>query len=288
MDTRSVIFLRDRFVPPDEATVSIFDRGYLYGDAVFETLRSYAGRVFRPGAHLDRLGAAAARLGIALPLERDALERALRDTIARFGSEDATVRVTLSRGEGTGGIATTGDERPTLSIVARPLEPYPAVAYARGIASGFAETRKVPPQCLPSELKTANYLSSILARRELDARGMTEGVQLAVDGAVVSGTVSNVFFVAAGRLVTPDVASGCRAGVTREVLLEIAGQLAIFAETRRVEARELAVADEIFFANTLMECLPVASFEGRALAAPGPRTRALHDALRARISDEGK
>lgn len=276
-----VVFLRDRFVVPEEAKVSLFDRGYLYGDAVFETLRSYGGRTFRLFAHLERLEAAARRLGIAPPRDVDAI---VRQALDRFGDGDASVRITLSRGEGAPGITIRGDERPTFSVVVRTFAPRPPDA--PGIASGFATTRKIPRQCLPSELKTANYLSSVLARRELDARGMSEGAQLSIDDRVVSGTASNVFFVDAhGVLVTPDAASGCREGVTREALLELAGGN---IETRPVAAHELATAREIFFCNSLVECLPVASFEGRAFAAaPGPITRRLHSALRARISAEG-
>ncbi len=283
------IFLNDRFVSPDEAKVSIFDRGYLFGDAVFETLRSYGGILFRPCSHLERLLAGAARLGIALPMTEGALRARLLETVARFGSEDANVRVTLSRGIGGAGIAfaSAGAAAATLSIIARPLERYGEDAYAQGIAAGTASTRKIPDACLPSGLKTANYLSNVLARRELEQKNMIEGVQLSVGGRVVSGTVSNVFMVVGGRLVTPDVASGCRAGVTREAILEIARKVGFACDERAVEAEELWSSGELFFANTFMECLPVASFDGRPLpGAPGPVTRALHVELRRLVEAE--
>lgn len=285
----ATIFLNDRFVAPDEAKVSIFDRGYLFGDAVFETLRSYGGMLFRPGSHLERLLAGAASLGIALPMAEEELRARLLETVVRFGSQDANVRVTLSRGIGGAGIAlaSAGAGVPTLSIIARPLERYGEDAYTRGIAAGTARARKIPDACLPSGIKTANYLSNVLARRELEQKHMIEGVQLSVGGRIVSGTVSNVFMVVGGRLVTPDVASGCRAGVTREAILGIARRVGVGCDERPVEAEELSSSAELFFANTIMECLPVANFDGRPLpGAPGPVTRALHVELRRLVEAE--
>jgi branched-chain amino acid aminotransferase len=276
-----LVWIGGRFVAPAEARVSLFDRGYLVGDSVFATLRAHGGRPFRLDAHLESLARGAEALGIALAPAGAALADRVRETLARSGLAEAAIRITLSRGEGPGGIATAACTAPTLSVAVRPFVPYPAEAYESGIASGLVTTRRIPPECLDPALKTGAYLPNVLARRELEARGMIEGIMRSVAGAPLSGTVSNLFLVVGGRLLTPSVESGCRPGITRGALLELAGPLGIAAEMRALNMADLDAAEEIFFSNALMEVLPVASLEGRPLAgSAGPVTRTLADALK--------
>ncbi len=283
-----VVWLNGSFVTStSDARVSIFDRGYLHGDSVFETLRAYGGRVFRGREHLERFDRAADLLGIVVP-HREEIPHLTREAVARLDpAADAAIRVTVSRGEGPPGIATLDCKAPVLSITAQPLHPYPPEYYRTGIATSTVSVRRVPPECLPSEVKTGNYLPSVLARRELDAKGMIEGIMLAIDGQVVCGTVSNVFAVRGGDLWTPPSASGCREGVTRAALLELAPRVGLRPTERRLEVKDLALADEVFFANTIMECLPVSSLNGHAYAAaPGPVTRALQRAFSNLVREE--
>ena len=283
-----VVYLGGRFLEPAESpAVSLFDRGYLFGDTVFETLRAYGGVPFRLARHLQRLEYSARALGITLPAASEELDALVRAAMARSRLLDAYIRVTVSRGEGPGGISPAGCDRPVLSIVVRPLEPYPAEAYARGIRSEVVATRRIPASCIDPAAKCGNYLPSILARRELDRAGMIEGVQLAVDGQVVSGTVSNLFLVEGGRLRTPHLASGCLPGITRSAVLELAAGVGVVPSEERVDVPDLHRADEVFFTNSLMECLPVAQIgEHRLGEAPGPWTRELHAALRALVTRE--
>lgn len=279
----TVIFLEDRFLSSkEEAKVSLFDRGYLFGDSVFETLRAYGGRVAHLGAHLGKLERAGRVTGIALPLAGEALARRVQEAVDRCAESSAYVRVTVSRGEGGEGIGTRSADRPVLSIIARAFEGYPQSAYARGVDTVTLAHRKVPAACLDPDLKTGNYLPNILGRREIEARGMLEGLVLSVEGEIVSGTVSNVFFVEGDRLLTPHLASGCRAGVTRARLLELASNVGLAPAERALRPEDVARADEAFFANTLMECLPVRSLDGRALgsASEGAWTRRLLAAYR--------
>lgn len=285
-DARTVVFLNGRFLEDaGGAVVSLFDRGYLLGDGLFETLRAYGGRVFRGARHVERLAAGARRLEIALPHGSAEIDRLVHEAAARVGTDDVYVRVTLSRGEGGPGVAIRGDEHPTFSIVARPSVPYPRDAYERGIASGVAETRRIPAACLPPELKTT-YLPNVLARRELDRRGILEGVMLSVDGLVVSGTVSNVFVVRGRELWTPHPRSGCRPGVTREAVFELAPSLDLTVVERDLTVDDLRTADELFFTNTAMECLGASRFEDRAYGAERAVTRRVQDALARTIREE--
>jgi branched-chain amino acid aminotransferase len=167
------------------------------------------------------------------------------------------------------------------------LSPYPAEGYADGLRTIVVGPRRIPPACLDPAWKTGNLLPQVIARRELEATGLTEGIQLAVDGSVASGTIANVFLVRAGELVTPDVASGARPGVTREALLELAPACGLRAVEQRVELTELDAAEEAFFASTVMECLPIRSIDGRRdYGPPGAATRALSAKLRDLIAAE--
>ncbi len=283
-----VIHLDGRFLSSrSEARVSLFDRGYLLGDSVFETIRAYRGRAFLLGRHLARLQHSAAVLGLpAEPLLRDLPEIA-GEALQRSALEDPVLRVSISRGEGPRGIGEVGYERPVLAVTVQPFQPYPPEGYQRGIATRQLSARRIPPECFDPSVKSALYLPAILARRERSAVGLIEGIQRTVDGQLAGGLVSNLFLVQSGALVTPSLSSGCLPGITRQLVLELAEALSLPAEERRVEPEELLHPEEAFFTNTLMECLPIAEIDGRALpAAPGAITRRVHQALRERVREE--
>ncbi|MCE9545402.1 MAG: aminotransferase class IV, partial [Planctomycetia bacterium] len=248
----TIVYIDGRFTTASEAKVSLLDRAYLFGDSVFDTLRTYQGVPFRLGQHLDRLMHSARVLGIPLHQNCAELAELTQETVRRSGLDEAYVRITLSRGEGGRGLSPVGCDQPVLSIIARPLSPYPAEAYRDGIRSMTVNTRRVPAACLDPSIKCGNYLPSIMARRELDVVGMIEGVQLGVNGTVVCGTVSNLFIVRDGELRTPDVASGCLPGVTRAAILELAAEIGLKCIETTLRPADLAAADEMFFCNTLM------------------------------------
>jgi len=282
-----LIYLNGRFCNAEAAFVPLLDRGYLYGDSIFETLRSYAGVPFRLERHLDRLQRASQITGIGLPKARAELTELIGETLMRSGYREAIIRLTISRGEGGQGISPQGCDSPTLSIIVRPLGGYPPEAYLRGVRSKVVAARRVPAACLDPTIKCGNYLPSIMARRELDAHAMIEGVQLGVDGQVVGGTVSNVFLLGGGFLRTPDPASGCLPGITRAAVLELAAEAGLTAVEERIAPADLARADEMFFTNTIMECLPVAEIDGHRFAeTPGPGTRAIRAAFDALVRRE--
>lgn len=266
------------------ASVSLFDRGFLLGDAVFETMRAQHGRVFMLDRHLARLARGAEVLGIDNGPTTSALRDQIRGALADSGLDSAVLRLTLARGEGPRGIGPTGYDRPTVALVVSELTPLPEWAHREGIDTRIVKHRRVPPECIDPDIKHANYLPSILGRRELSGPRELEGVVLSVSGEVVSGLVSNVFVVRGRELWTPPLASGCLPGVTRGVVLSLAVQAGWTPIERPLWPGDLAQADELFFTNTLFDCLPVARLENRALpGAPGPATRALQGALRREI-----
>lgn len=252
---------------PDEARVALDDRGYLLGDGVFATLRGYDGVCFRKADHLAGLLRGAELLGLGLPegAARDALDLLCDEAARRTGERDAYVRITLTRG-------------PRLSILARALDAPPEDAYARGVQAVTVRTRRRPP--LDPVVKTTSYALEIAARREAEAAGAAEGVQLALDGALAGGAMSNLFAVAGRRLLTPSVESGCRDGVTRRAVLALAARAGLEAAEARLAPEVLFEADELFFTSTRVECLPLSRLDGRALASTFPKTAALRALLR--------
>src|SRR5712691_4232543 len=196
------IYLNDRFVPKEEAVVSVFDRGFLYGDGVFETLRAYRGRIFQLTEHLARLERSAASLSIALPVTREQLADLVRESLTRNQLQDAYLRITVSRGPGEIGLDPALCKAPTLVIIAKPW---------RNL-----------PEALPPHVKSLNYLNNILAKMEAKAADAHEALLLNHRGEVTEGTGSNVFVIQEGRLRTPAVESGLLAGITRGVVLRLA------------------------------------------------------------------
>lgn len=257
-----VVHLNGRFVDEAEATVSLLDRSYLLGEGAFATMRGYAGRCFRSGTHLANLARAAALFDVTLP---DGLADVADEAARRTGAEDAYVRVTASS--------------TAVSVIARPMDVPPADAYARGVDVVTVPLRRIPPACFDGTMKTTSYAPSTLARRA--AGRAFEGLQLAIDGSVACATMANVFAVVGRELLTPGLASGCRTGVTRGVVLELAPSVGLLPREVVLAPETLLEADEVFLTSTRLECLGVASIDGAPRPDARPYTHALRAALRA-------
>jgi branched-chain amino acid aminotransferase len=233
-----VVHFGGRFVEPHEAKVDVLDRGWLLGDGVFATMRGYDGVCFRAAKHLELLARGAEALGIAMPASIGTLAEIADEAAKRTNAKDAYVRVTVSRG--------------AHAVIARPLEVPDARAYEEGIDTMVVSPRRIPPECVDPSFKTTSYAPQILAWREIEAKGIREGVQLALDGTVACGTTANVFVVEGNRLRTPPTTTGCRPGVTRAAVMEIADVV-----EQRITLEELDAAEEAFFTSTRVELLPM-------------------------------
>jgi branched-subunit amino acid aminotransferase/4-amino-4-deoxychorismate lyase len=275
----TVIYIGGRFVTAEEAKVDLLDRGYLLGDGVFATMRGYGGVCFRPDAHLRELARGAEMLGIELSAPLAEIAEVADEAARRTGEEHAYVRVTLTHGP--------IGRAPTLSVLARAMSVPPAAAYDRGIHAVTVTPRRVPPACIDGTIKTTSYAVQILAGREVARHGADEGIQLAVDGSLACGTMANLFVVLDNRLLTPALETGCRAGVTRAAVLELAPRLGLEPREERLAPSVLAEADEVFFTSTRVECLPVATVDGRPVGRGSfDRTHALRAALSALVREE--
>ncbi len=285
----SVVFHVDRFVAPGEERaprIAIDDPGYLLGDGVFATLRARDGVPFRLDVHLDRLARGAELFGFSLPLPVARVGAIAREAAERTGERDAYVRLTATRAGARGPDAT----RSTLTVLARRLDVPALDVRSRGIRVGVAALRRPPRECADPYVKTTSYAGSVLARREAEGRGWDEALQLAVDGSVACASMANVFVVHGRRVTTPGLASGCRAGVTRALVLDLARAHGFESVEERVSTSELASADEVFLTSTRVGCLPVASLDGlgdaRRREGPFPVTLALDEALERCVTSE--
>jgi branched-chain amino acid aminotransferase len=274
------IYLNDRFVREEEALVSVFDHGFLYGDGVYETIRSYGERIFMRDQHLARLRRSADAIGLAVP-ERD-WPSLLHEAMARNGAgddrTDAYIRITISRGKGDIGLDPALCPTPTIVIMVKSLKPPPPERYRTGVSLIVAKTRRNLSAALDPQIKATNFLNNIQAKREALAAGAFDSVLLNWEGYVTECTISNLFFVQSGRLCTPDLSCGILDGITRGVLLSVAPEAGIPVEEGQFTVETLANADECFLSNTTMEVMPVTRLDGRPIngGMPGPLTARLH------------
>ncbi len=271
-------------VPADEARVSVEDRGFLYGDAGFETCRAYGGAVFEWAAHRDRLARTCETLGMP-----DAAPADLRDridaTLDRNDCGDAYVRVSVTRGVQPGKLTPDPEVDPTVVVIVKPL-PRGGVD-GESVWDGPAtvrtvERRRIPEASVPAAAKTHNYLDGILARLDLRGTDADESLVRDLDGWVAEGATSNVFFVADGRLHTPSLDGPILPGVTRTVVLALADEAGVPVETGQYEVGDVREADEAFLTNSTWEVRPVATVDGTPVGG-GPVTDRLARAFDRRV-----
>lgn len=282
----SCVLIDGRLCAPDDAKISVFDRGFLYGDSVFETIRTYGGRPFALDEHLARLARSAELVLIELPVSLGDLSAEVQRGLAAAGNEESYVRITITRGVGPLGLDPRQASRPSRVIIISELTPPPAEVYEEGVAVVTYRTERVTDAARAPGAKVGNYLSSVLAMREASLAGAREALIVDARGRVVEGATSNVFLVTEGRLVTPGRDEGILEGITRKEVLAAAADLQLGLEYRAPTPADVAAADEVFITSSLREVLPVVRVDGAVIGAgrPGPITRALHARFKQRVA----
>lgn len=277
-----LVYVNGRFVPKEEATVSVFDHGFLYGDGVFEGIRAYNGRVFKLEEHIRRLYESAHAIMLEIPMKPDEMAAAVVETCRRNQLAEAYIRVVVSRGPGDLGIDPRKCKQPTVIIIADRLALYPAELYEQGMRVMTVATRRLSPAALNPRVKSLNYLNNILARLEANLAGFAEVVMLNDEGYVAECTGDNIFIVRHGRLLTPPPHLGILQGITRDTVMELARRRDIPVEEAIFTRHDLYVADECFITGTAAEVCPVVEVDGRRLGdgRPGPITRQLVEDFR--------
>jgi branched-chain amino acid aminotransferase group I len=284
-----LVHVGGEIVPRERATVSVFDSSVQGGDAVWEGLRVYDGRIFELDAHLDRLEASAKALAFAAIPPRGEIKRAIFDTLAANKMRDGVhIRLTLTRGR-----KTTSGMNPKLNVYGPCLivlaEWKPPVYGSAGIKLATSSVRRNSPQCLDSKIHHNNLLNNILAKIEANAAGADDAILLDVEGFVAETNATNLFLVKRGVLKTP-FADHCLPGITRRVVLDIACANDIPCEEARLTLAQFHTADEAFTSGTMGELAPVLEIDGRAIAAReiGPITRRLRELFAARTRTMGE
>ena len=272
-----IIFMNDRLVPEDEARVSVFDHGLLYGDGVFEGLRSYSGRVFRLDAHIDRLWASARAICLEIPMTKEAVAKAVIDTLAANKLTDGYIRLVVTRGAGSLGLDPNRTKNPQVIVIADTISLYPAEFYSKGLKIVTAATQRVQSAALSPRIKSLNYLNNIMAKLEGLRAGCVEALMLNHKGEVAECTGDNVFVVRSGKLLTPPPDAGILEGITRNAVMELAHAAGIDCREATLTRHDLYTADECFLTGTAAEVIPVVDIDGRGIGAgtPGPITARL-------------
>jgi aminodeoxychorismate lyase len=272
-----LIFLNGEFVPEERAVISVFDRGFLYGDGLFEGVLVRNGKFFRWRLHLDRLQRGADFLKIKLPFAPEALHAFARDLLTKNDARDAFLRLTLSRGVGPRGYSPKGADRPTLVMSLHPVPGAPASGPAlrregAGPEAGApmrwklaTSSFRLPADEPLAQFKTCNKLPQVLARGETEAHGANETLLLNTDGFVVEGSSSNLFWITGETVCTTPLASGILPGVTRAVVLEICQALNLPAAQTNIRPKELQTADGVFVSLSSFGVVEAESLDGKVL-----------------------
>ena len=289
-----VVYLRDgegpgHWVPQEQAAVSVYDHGLLYGDGVFEGIRAYHGRVFRLPEHIERLYASARTIQLAIPMSPEEMTEALLETLRRNELRDAYIRLVVTRGKGDLGLDPRKCPHPTVFIITDAIVLYPAEFYQQGLRLITVHTRRNLPTALDPAIKSLNYLNNILAKIEVIQAGLVEGLMLNNQGYVAEATGDNLFLVRGGELVTPPLHVGILPGITRRAVIELA-QSAHYGVREDVFTQHFVYnAEECFLTGTAAEVIPVVEVDGRSIGdgSPGPITQRLIGDFRALTRQEG-
>ncbi len=271
------VYLNGEFVDKEKATVSIFDHGVLYGDGVFEGIRSYSRRVFRLEEHLDRLYDSADAIRLEIPLSKEAFNEKIVETLKLNDLDDAYIRAVVTRGPGDLGLDPRKCPKPTVFIITDKIALYPEDYYEKGLPVTIATVRRTPPEVVDPRIKSLNYLNNILGKINAIDAGVQEALMLTVDGHVAEGTGDNVFIVKDGTLKTPPPEIGALEGITQKVVLDLARKRNIPTEVKKMYPEELFAACECFLTGTAAEVIPVIKIDDNIirLGTPGEMTQML-------------
>ncbi len=276
-----------RPLDPEHATISVFDRGFLYGDSVYETMRTVKGRVVELDAHLERLHRSAAGIAFELPFSNGDIAAALDEALVAAAEPDARIRLIVTRGTGPIALDIRLAESPILVIIVQPLVIPPAEEYERGIAVVIVGERE---GSVRPGLKTGNYLGNILALRRAQEQGAEDAIMCNAEGAVAEGATSNVFMIVGGEAHTPSLTTGLLAGITRETTIALlSDRLGMRTQERTIEPDELRGANEVFLTSSVRGIMPVTRVDGRQIGdgRRGPITARLMDAYSDYLDDVG-
>ena len=283
------VYLNGKFVDESKAVVSVFDHGLLYGDGVFEGIRSYDGLIFKLREHIDRLFESAHTIMLKIPLSKAQLIEVVKQSLRVNKLHGAYIRLVVTRGEGDLGLDPRKCKQPTVFVIADTIELYPKKLYEEGLALITVATQRNVPEALNPQIKSLNYLNNILAKIEAITAGYEEAIMLSHSGYVTECTGENIFLVKGKQLLTPPPYIGVLRGITRQTVMDLGQRLRLQVREDLLTRHDLFNADEVFLTGTAAEIVPVVKIDGRVIGAakPGPITKQLQAAFRALTKTEG-
>ena len=273
------VYISGKFFDKENAKISVFDHGFLFGDGVFEGMRSYNGKVFRLREHMIRLWNSAKALMIEMPITIEAMETAVDETLKINGIKDGYIRLIVTRGIGTLGLDAHLCKNPQVVIIADHLALYPQEHYEKGLEIVTASTVRTNPSMVSPQVKSLNYLNNILAKIEGHQAGCGEVLMLNMKGEVAECSGDNIFIIRQGTLHTPPPEAGILEGITRQTVLEIAADMKIPLREAPMTRHDIFSADECFLTGSAAELIPVVKLDGRLIGngKPGIMTKKLLD-----------
>jgi branched-chain amino acid aminotransferase len=276
------IYINGKYFNKDDAKISVYDHGLLYGDGVFEGIRSYGGKVFKLDEHLDRLWCSARAIMLEIPMTKAEMAQAVNKTLALNGIQDGYIRVVVTRGPGTLGLDPNRCSNPQVIIITDNITLYPQEYYENGLAIVTVSTVRNHPAALNPRVKSLNYLNNILAKIEGAQAGCIEALMLNHKGEVAECTGDNIFLVRRGKICTPPNEAGILEGITRESVIELARSAKIEVHETPLTKHDVYIADECFLTGTAAEVVPVVKVDSRPIGngKPGPVTRSLMERFR--------
>jgi branched-chain amino acid aminotransferase len=284
----SVIYINGKFVPEEEASVSVFDHGFLYGDGAFEGIRAYNGRIFRLEDHVKRLYDSAKAIMLCIPISQEEMAQAIIDTVRKNGMKDGYIRPIVTRGVGDLGLDPLKCSIPTIIIITKEWGAMYGNLYEVGLTAITVTVRRNSPDSLPPNTKSLNYLNNIMAKIEANVKGGNEAIILDSTGRVSEGSGDNIFVVKDGKILTPFTINNLK-GITRDAVMQLAREKGYSMEERDLGLFDLYTADEVFVTGTAAEVAPVTTVDGRSVGTgkPGPITLDLIGAFRVLTQTSG-
>lgn len=283
------IYLDGKLVDKDKAVISVFDHGLLYGDGVFEGIRTYDGLVFRLKEHIDRLYKSADAIELKIPLTKIEMIEAVIETLKANSLKDSYIRLVVTRGVGDLGLDPRKCAKATIFIITDKIKLYPEKFYFEGLAIVTATIRRNLPQALDPRIKSLNYLNNILAKIDAIKSGTEEAIMLTHDGYVAECTGDNIFIVKNGELLTPPVEVGALEGITRDAVISLAKKMDIPVFERMMKMEDVYAADEVFLTGTAAELIPVVSIDERKIdgGKPGAMTQRIREEFKKLTKTDG-
>ena len=277
MSNELQVYIDGEFYPKSQAKISVYDHGFLYGDGVFEGIREYNSGVFKLKEHIDRLYRSAHAIMLQIPLTKEEMAKAVVETLRKNKMKDSYIRLIVSRGIGDLGLDPRKCPKPTVIVITDTINIKAGNAKEVGITTMFSWVRRNPVDATTHEIKSLNYLNSVLAKIEANANGVDEAICLEASGCIAEGVGENIFIVKDGEIFTPPTSTGALAGITADVVAELSGKLGIDLIITNLTPFMLFTADEAFFTGTAMEMVPIREVNKRIIGngKPGPVTKKL-------------